>query len=120
MCQAPDVAAIPGLEIESSGYWKWTARFVSACLLPLALAVVYLFLVATHFGNSEGGPGLPFVNWSTRAGDLRVAHFLAFHALQILPLAGYAFSRWRTDAVRRRAVVYVLVFGLLYLGTCKK
>jgi len=35
--------------------WKWTARFIAACLLPLALAVVYLFLVATHFGQSEGG-----------------------------------------------------------------
>ena len=37
--------------------WKWTARFIAACALPLALAVVYLILVATHFGQSEGGFG---------------------------------------------------------------
>jgi len=37
--------------------WKWTARFIAACLVPLALAVVYLVLVATHFGQSEGGFG---------------------------------------------------------------
>ncbi len=37
--------------------WKWTARFIAACLIPLAFAVVYLFLVVTHFGQSEGGFG---------------------------------------------------------------
>jgi len=37
--------------------WKWTARFIAACIIPLALAVVYLLLVVTHFGQSEGGFG---------------------------------------------------------------
>jgi len=37
--------------------WKWTSRFIAACLFPLALAVVYLVLVVTHFGQSEGGFG---------------------------------------------------------------
>lgn len=37
--------------------WKWTTRFITAWLLPLALSIVYLLLVATHFGNSEGGFG---------------------------------------------------------------
>lgn len=37
--------------------WKWTARFIAACLLPLVLALVYVWLVVTNFGGSEGGFG---------------------------------------------------------------
>ena len=37
--------------------WKWTARLVCAVVLPLVLAVVYLYLIATNFGSSEGGFG---------------------------------------------------------------
>ena len=37
--------------------WKWTARLICAVLLPLVLALVYLYLIVTHFGASEGGFG---------------------------------------------------------------
>ena len=63
-------------------------------------------------GAADGGPGWPGLGWSTRAGDLRVAHFLGLHALQALPLLGWACSRW----VPRRAVWLTGAGAVLYAG----
>jgi hypothetical protein len=55
------------------------------------LAIVHLG--GPLIGGSYGDEGWPFFGWSLEAGDLRVAHFFGLHALQLLPLIGYAAAR---------------------------
>lgn len=74
-----------------------------------------LFMIsqsAHTVGLPDGGPGLPFMNWSTLGGDLRVAHFLGLHSLQALPLAGY----WMSRAFPRVQTTAVALFAAAWAG----
>jgi hypothetical protein len=67
-------------------------------------------------GAADGGPGVPVVNWSTRAGDLRAPHFAGIHALQLLPLFAWLLHRRARRLGRRQLAGLVHVAGLVYLG----
>jgi hypothetical protein len=41
--------------------------------------------------------GFPIFGWTRTGGDLRVAHFLGIHAMQILPVAGWLIARRRPN-----------------------
>ncbi len=94
----------------------------SAVRLGLAVALLGMavgYLMATGgahaVGVPDGGPGLPLVGWSTTGGDLRIAHFVGMHALQVLPLIAAALIAVRRFDERTR-VALVRIAGAAWTG----
>jgi hypothetical protein len=69
--------------------------------------------LAHNVGVQDGGEGLPLVNWSTVAGDLRVAHFFGVHGLQIIPIFAFWLSQ-KSVISQKRQLVLVTIFTLAY------
>lgn len=59
-------------------------------VLGAAAGIVIAARGGPYIGSDLGR--LPFFGWSTTGGDLRPAHFLGIHAMQLLPLAGAVIS----------------------------
>jgi|SRR5579859_1383491 len=84
----------------------------------------YMLARGSHtVGARDGGPGLPFVNWSTIGGDLRIAHFIAIHAIQIVPVFAYVLAQMapvpavkqRKLAVAALSITVALAVGITFV-----
>lgn len=95
-------------------YW-WGIRLGLAVFLLGSLQGAAMLVNSGHtIGASDGGPGIPLFGWSLVGGDLRVAHFIGIHAIQVLPLTGLLLDR--TLLTRSWRLVWITVATILYAG----
>lgn len=85
---------------------------------------MFLFVVASlegwvmigqesHSVGAEATATVPLLNWSLTSGDLRVAHFIGLHSLQIIPFTGFLASYWYRES-HRKALSIVGFVGASY------
>jgi hypothetical protein len=94
-------------------YYVWAIRLGLLLFVVFSLQGFAMGANQSHtVGAAAGGRGLPFLNWSVTHGDLRVAHFIGMHALQVLPIVSFYMLRttWAT-------VVFAVLYFLLALST---
>lgn len=113
-------------------YFYFRAEFDLSPTILLGMRLgLFLFLIgsieggymASQTGHTvgavDGGPGLPITNWSTIAGDLRVAHFLGLHSLQAVPLFALVADQFDFRSSRTLtagfAASYVVFLAATYL-----
>ena len=73
-------------------------------------------IVGAHtVGAPDGGRGLPVTGWSVEHGDLRIAHFIGMHGLQVLPLLAWWLARRGLPQATQRRLVFSLAASYLAL-----
>jgi hypothetical protein len=84
------VAALRDVHAQFGPGLRWGVGwgFILSCGLTLLIAG-YMSATGTHVGaEPHGAATLPLIGWSGSVGDIRPAHFLALHAMQVLPIVG--------------------------------
>lgn len=91
-------------------YDLWAIRLGIFIFVLFALEGAVIGANGSPRVGSTDGRTLPFLNWSLTYGDLRIAHFIGMHALQVLPLLAYFVFR------EVKAVLFTgLMYGILAL-----
>ena len=70
----------------------------------------------SHTAGAADGQGgrLPLLGWSTEHGDIRIAHFVGIHGIQVLALLALLFEKRRLDSKRSQTLMRAGAF--VYCG----
>jgi hypothetical protein len=95
--------------------WAIRLGIIMSCFFALEGGIMAAKMAHT-VGAADGSRGLPLLNWSRIAGDLRIAHFVGMHALQLLPIFVLLTKFTKARPMIIFALIYFAVVMLLLIN----
>lgn len=110
---ARDTAADLSPGLRAGVIWGFALSFVFTLVLASYMSGQPTRLVGTPPSDPQT---VPFLGWSLNVGDFRPSHFLSLHAMQVLPLLGWALDRYGISNPQFMIRMAALLYATLTLG----
>ena len=100
-----------------SQHYTWGLRMGLLNFLIFSFTGIIMYVRMSHsIGGNGNNTGIMLFNWSLKHGDLRIAHFMGVHALQIIPLLSYYLFSKKVQVINFSVLYFLATLSFLILA----
>jgi len=100
-----------------SQHYTWGLRLGLLNFVVFSVTGLIMFAKMTHsVGGNGNESGIMLFNWSLKHGDLRIAHFMGVHSLQIIPILSYYLFSKKVQVINFSILYFLVTLCFLILA----
>ena len=100
-----------------SQHYTWGLRMGLLNFVIFSFVGIIMYARMSHsIGGNGNDRGIMLFNWSLKHGDLRIAHFMGVHSLQIIPLLSYYLFNKKAQVINFSVLYFLATLSFLVLA----